>query len=136
MGIYRKGFKEMFERGKWRIMRGDKVMITAGKDAGQVGTVLKVIRDSRWPRVLVEGQNLVGERASRHRSNERAATARSVAGAAVVVAARAAAAPALPSQIPSPPPLPLPLSPTTTPYYPTHRTSGTSSAARTTRAAS
>lgn len=31
----------------------------AGKDAGQVGTVTKVIRDVRFPRVLVEGLNLV-----------------------------------------------------------------------------
>lgn len=34
-------------------------MIMAGKDKGQVGTVLKVIRDERQPRVIVEGQNLV-----------------------------------------------------------------------------
>lgn len=59
MGIVRKGFKDMFERGKWKILRGDKVQITAGKDKGQVGTVLKVIRDAKFPRVLVEGLNLV-----------------------------------------------------------------------------
>ncbi|PSC72840.1 50S ribosomal chloroplastic [Micractinium conductrix] len=58
MGVWRKGFKDMFERGKWKILRGDKVMITAGKDAGQVGTVLKVIRSSKFPRVVVEGLNL------------------------------------------------------------------------------
>ena len=34
-------------------------MVMAGKDAGQVGTVTKVIRDVRFPRVLVEGLNLV-----------------------------------------------------------------------------
>lgn len=49
----------MFERDKWRILRGDKVMIMAGKDRGQVGTVLKVIRDDKYPRVVVEGLNLV-----------------------------------------------------------------------------
>lgn len=59
MGIFRKGFKAMFERNKWKILRGDNVMITAGKDRGQSGTVLKVIRDEKFPRVLVEGLNLV-----------------------------------------------------------------------------
>jgi ribosomal protein L24 len=59
MGILRKVFKSMFERDKWRILRGDKVMIMAGKDRGQVGTVLKVIRDDKYPRVVVEGLNLV-----------------------------------------------------------------------------
>lgn len=59
MGIFRKGFKAMFERGKWKVLRGDKVVVTAGKDAGQVGTVLKVLRDQRFPRVVVEGLNLV-----------------------------------------------------------------------------
>jgi len=59
MGILRKVFKSMFERDKWRILRGDKVMIMAGKDRGQIGTVLKVIRDDKYPRVVVEGLNLV-----------------------------------------------------------------------------
>lgn len=59
MGVFRKGFKAMFERGKYKIFRGDKVKVTVGKDAGQVGTVLRVIRDPRFPRVVVEGQNLV-----------------------------------------------------------------------------
>ena len=59
MGILRKVFKSMFERDKWRILRGDKVMIMAGKDRGQIGTVLKVIRDNKYPRVVVEGLNLV-----------------------------------------------------------------------------
>ena len=67
MGVFRQGFKSMFQRNKWRIMRGDKVMVTAGKDAGQVGTVLKVIRDPKWPRVVVEGQNLVRRRRRRRR---------------------------------------------------------------------
>ena len=35
------------------------MMIMAGKDRGQVGTVLKVIRDDKYPRVVVEGLNLV-----------------------------------------------------------------------------
>ena len=55
----------MFERNKWRILRGDKVVITAGKDRGQMGTVLKVIRDEKFPRVIVEGQNLVRLRSTR-----------------------------------------------------------------------
>lgn len=58
MGVLRKAFQSMFERNKWKILRGDKVIVMAGKDAGQVGTVLKVIRDEKWPRVLVEGLNL------------------------------------------------------------------------------
>jgi large subunit ribosomal protein L24 len=49
----------MFDRDKWKILRGDKVMIMAGKDRGQVGTVMRVMRDKRWPRVVVEGLNLV-----------------------------------------------------------------------------
>ena len=116
MGLFRQGYKAMFGRNKWKILRGDKVrrrgkgagaglaglqwqpgpcawhapaslprpllpapaaagnphaappathpapaqvMVMAGKDAGQVGTVTKVIRDVRFPRVLVEGLNLV-----------------------------------------------------------------------------
>ena len=59
MGVFRKGFQPMFQRDKWKILRGDKVMIIAGRDAGQVGTVLNVLRDSQWPRVVVEGLNLV-----------------------------------------------------------------------------
>lgn len=59
MGIVRKGFKAMFDRDKWRVLRGDKVMLMAGKDKGQIGTVLKVIRDNKFPRVVVEGLNLV-----------------------------------------------------------------------------
>lgn len=34
-------------------------MVMAGKDAGEVGIVTKVIRDVRFPRVVVEGLNLV-----------------------------------------------------------------------------
>ena len=64
MGIFRKAFKPMFDRNKWKILRGDKVMIMAGKDRGQVGTVLRVIRDVKFPRVVVEGLNLVSAAAS------------------------------------------------------------------------
>lgn len=51
--------KPMFERDKWRILRGDKVKIITGKDRGEVGIVAKVIRNVRFPRVIVEGRNLV-----------------------------------------------------------------------------
>lgn len=60
MGPHRKALKAMFERDKWKILRGDTVMILAGRDKGQLGTVRKVIRDPKYPRVLVEGRNLVG----------------------------------------------------------------------------
>lgn len=49
----------MFDRNKWKILRGDTVMIRSGKDAGETGTVTKVIRDGVFPRVIVEGLNLV-----------------------------------------------------------------------------
>lgn len=49
----------MFERNKWKILRGDKVVIIAGRDKGETGIVSKVIRDDRIPRVIVEGRNLV-----------------------------------------------------------------------------
>ena len=49
----------MFDRNKWKILRGDTVIITTGKDAGETGTVTKVIRDDTFPRVVVEGLNLV-----------------------------------------------------------------------------
>lgn len=60
MGIIKKAIKPMFKNDKWHIVRGDTVKILSGKDKNQVGTVLKVIRDERIPRVLVEGLNLVG----------------------------------------------------------------------------
>jgi ribosomal protein L24 len=60
MGVFRKAFKDVMHQANYKILRGDKVMVTAGKDAGQVGTVLKVIRDPKFPRVVVEGLNLVG----------------------------------------------------------------------------
>lgn len=62
MGVWRRGFQDvMHQSTKWKILRGDKVMLQAGRDAGQVGTVLKVIRDPKFPRVVVEGLNLVRE---------------------------------------------------------------------------
>lgn len=42
---------------KWKVKKGDKVCILAGKDKGKTGTILKVLREDR--RVLVEGVNLV-----------------------------------------------------------------------------
>ncbi|CAI5475857.1 unnamed protein product [Closterium sp. Yama58-4] len=40
----------------WKILRGDKVMLMAGKDHRQTGTVTAVLRDKN--RVVVEGLNL------------------------------------------------------------------------------
>lgn len=59
MGVNRKAIKSMFSKDKWKILRGDKVVITAGRDKGQSGIVKKVIRDDKIPRVVVEGRNLV-----------------------------------------------------------------------------
>ena len=59
MGVNRKAIRAMFPKEKWKILRGDKVIITAGKDKGQTGIVTKVIRDERIPKVIVEGRNLV-----------------------------------------------------------------------------
>ncbi|XP_070023933.1 uncharacterized protein [Nicotiana sylvestris] len=42
---------------QWRILRGDNVMITRGKDKGETGTIKRVIRSQN--RVIVEGKNLV-----------------------------------------------------------------------------
>jgi len=57
--VWRRAVKPMFDRNKWKILRGDEVMIMTGKDKGQIGTVRKVIRDERFPRVVVDGLNLV-----------------------------------------------------------------------------
>ena len=54
-----KAIRPMFQRGRWKIVRGDHVQITAGKDRGLQGRVLAVFRDERVPRVVVEGRNLV-----------------------------------------------------------------------------
>ena len=59
MGVIKKAIKPMFKNDKWHIVRGDTVKLLCGKDKGQVGTVLKVLRDERIPRVLVGGLNLV-----------------------------------------------------------------------------
>lgn len=59
MGVNKKAIRAMFPKEKWKILRGDKVVITAGKDKGQTGIVTKVIRDERIPKVIVEGRNLV-----------------------------------------------------------------------------
>ncbi|KAK9835010.1 hypothetical protein WJX81_003857 [Elliptochloris bilobata] len=48
----------MFETNRWKIVRGDTVMIMAGKEKGQIGTVLEVLRDKARPKVKVEGRNL------------------------------------------------------------------------------
>lgn len=59
----------MFKRSKWNIVRGDTVKILAGKDKGQVGTITKVIRDVRIPRVIVEGLNLNKRHIKRQETN-------------------------------------------------------------------
>ncbi|KAJ8625094.1 hypothetical protein MRB53_033624 [Persea americana] len=41
----------------WKILRGDKVMITRGKDKGETGVIKRVVRSQN--RVIVEGKNLV-----------------------------------------------------------------------------
>lgn len=51
--------KSMFPRGKWKILRGDTVVIRAGKDAGQTGVISRVHRDDKNPGVIVKGMNLV-----------------------------------------------------------------------------
>ncbi|GBG65947.1 hypothetical protein CBR_g54238 [Chara braunii] len=40
----------------WKILRGDMVMIMAGKDKGLTGTISRVVRKQN--RVIVEGRNL------------------------------------------------------------------------------
>lgn len=42
---------------RWRIRKGDHVILLSGKDKGKKGSVLKVLRETR--RVLVSGVNLV-----------------------------------------------------------------------------
>lgn len=58
MGLHRKAIKSMFPRNKWKVLRGDSVVITSGKDAGQTGIVSKVHRDLKKPGVTVKGLNL------------------------------------------------------------------------------
>ncbi|EFC48896.1 predicted protein, partial [Naegleria gruberi] len=42
---------------KWKLVKGDLVQITTGKDAGKRGVIKKVLRDKN--RVVVDGCNLV-----------------------------------------------------------------------------
>ena len=51
--------KLMFPKGQWKLLRGDNVIIKAGKDAGQTGIISKVHRDKKNPGVIVKGMNLV-----------------------------------------------------------------------------
>ncbi|KAF6138143.1 hypothetical protein GIB67_033557 [Kingdonia uniflora] len=41
----------------WKIVRGDNVMITRGKDRGETGVIKRVIRSQN--RIIIEGKNLV-----------------------------------------------------------------------------
>ena len=59
MGRHRKGLQLMFPKGQWKLLRGDSVIIKAGKDAGQTGIISKVHRDNKKPGVIVKGMNLV-----------------------------------------------------------------------------
>jgi hypothetical protein len=63
--------KPMFKHGTWRIVEGDLVQILAGKDKGKQGKVLKVIKDERFPRVVVESLNIVSRAAHKGRSRAR-----------------------------------------------------------------
>ena len=51
-----------------RIKKGDKVVITAGKDKGKTGKVLKVLLDKS--RIVVEGANLVKKHIRRRSDSE------------------------------------------------------------------
>ena len=42
---------------KWKIRRGDRVMVIAGRDRGKTGDVLKVLREKE--RILVQGVQMV-----------------------------------------------------------------------------
>lgn len=52
----------------WKILRGDNVIINAGKDKGQMGTIKRVIRSQN--RVIVEGKNLVKKHVRRGEGHE------------------------------------------------------------------
>ncbi|WIA22706.1 hypothetical protein OEZ86_009669 [Tetradesmus obliquus] len=55
-----KAIQPMFQSASsWKIVRGDKVQVMAGRDKGKQGEVLKVIRDERFPRLFVSGVNMV-----------------------------------------------------------------------------
>ena len=53
---------------RWKIYRGDQVMVNTGKDRGQVGTVTKVFRKEN--RLIVEGMNLVKKHVKRTEQNQ------------------------------------------------------------------
>ncbi|KAH0460439.1 hypothetical protein IEQ34_011102 [Dendrobium chrysotoxum] len=53
---------------KWKILRGDNVMIIRGKDKGETGTIKRVIRSQN--RVIVEGQNLVKKHVKQGQGHE------------------------------------------------------------------
>jgi large subunit ribosomal protein L24 len=53
---------------RWKIFRGDQVMVNSGKDRGQVGTVTKVFRKEN--RLIVEGLNLVKKHVKRTEGNQ------------------------------------------------------------------
>ena len=42
---------------RWRIKKGDEVVVLTGKDKGKSGTIIKVLRDDR--RVVVQGINMI-----------------------------------------------------------------------------
>lgn len=42
---------------RWRIKKGDTVIVTVGRDKGKKGEILRVLRDER--RVVVKGVNVV-----------------------------------------------------------------------------
>eukprot|EP00250_Pteridium_aquilinum_P009934 c19039_g1_i1 orf=525-1022(-) len=52
----------------WKVLRGDKVMIIAGRDKGLTGLVTQVIRSKN--RVIVEGRNLVKKSVKRTETQE------------------------------------------------------------------
>ena len=43
---------------RWKIRKHDEVQVTAGREAGKVGTVKKVIHDKVRPLVILDGINL------------------------------------------------------------------------------
>jgi len=43
--------------GKWRIRRGDQVIVVTGRERGKKGEVVRVLRDN--DRVIVQGVNMV-----------------------------------------------------------------------------
>lgn len=61
-----KAIKAMFPNpSSWRIVRGDKVQVMTGKDRGKQGEVMRVVRDQRFPRVFVQGVNMITRRIPR-----------------------------------------------------------------------